>query len=258
MALSSCLYAGRVRHRRFGPVGHAFEYALYMLYLDLDEIDTVFKGRWFWSVNRPNLVWFRRRDFLYGTDEPLREAVSRCVMEAGGPRPQGPIRMLTHLRVWGYNFNPVTFYYCFDADGTTLSSLIAEITNTPWQERRRYVLLPDQDEGGGPMHRYRFPKDFHVSPFMPMDLDYDWRFSDPGPSLAVHMRLDQAEKKLFDASLRLEAKPLDAFHLASVLVRYPFMTLRVIAGIYFEALRLKWKGLRVYDHPHEGSNQGHT
>lgn len=220
-----------------------------MVYLDLDEMERVFKGRWFWSIERPNLAWFRRRDYLFESDEPLREAVVRCVTESGGPRPEGPIRILTHLRYFGYCFNPVTFYYCFEPDGVTLASLIVEITNTPWLERRRIVLMPESGDPALKIHRFRFAKDFHVSPFFPLDLDYDWRFSIPGERLNVHMRLDRDQEKQFDASLRLTATPINTRSLTVFLIGYPLMTLKVLAGIYLEALRLKWKGVPVHDHP---------
>ena len=247
--MKSRLYFGEIRHRRFHLRPHDFHYRLFMVYLDLDEIETVFKGRWFWSSRRPNLAWFRREDYLGQDQRSLRETVCRQVLEAGGPKPQGPIRMLTHLRYFGYGFNPVTFYYCFDPDGASVESIVAEITNTPWDERKAYVLTPAFDEHQAGMHRYQFPKSFHVSPFLPMDLQYDWRISTPSETLNVHMRLDRDQQKVFDATLKLTSEPLSTWPMARALVGYPFMTLKVIAGIYLEALKLKLKKAPVFDHP---------
>lgn len=247
--MNSCLYFGRVRHRRFHPSWHEFDYRLFMVYLDLDEIETVFVGHWFWSTRFPNLAWFRREDYLGQDQRSLRETVIQRVIEAGAPRPEGPIRMLTHLRYFGYGFNPVTFYYCFTRDGQSIQSIVAEITNTPWNERKTYVLTPSLDESQSDMHRYQFPKSFHVSPFLPMDLHYDWRFSTPSQTLNVHMRLNRDETKIFDASLRLDSAPFTSMTMARALCGYPLMTFKVIVGIYFEALRLKIKKTPVFEHP---------
>lgn len=248
-AMNSRLYFGDVRHRRFHPRPHDFKYRLFMVYLDLDEIERIFQGRWFWSSQRPNLAWFRREDYLGEDRSSLRETVCKKVTAAGGPRPQGPIRMLTHLRYFGYGFNPVTFYYCFTPDGHSVESIIAEITNTPWDERKAYVLTPAMDEEQASMHRFQFAKTFHVSPFLPMDLHYDWRFSTPGQTLNVHMRLDREQDKVFDATLKLKASPLSSWPMARALLTYPLMTLKVIGGIYLEALKLKLKQIPVFDHP---------
>lgn len=247
--MNSRLYRGAVRHRRFSPKRHDFSYRLFMLYLDLDELDQVFSSRWFWSSHRPNLAWFRRKDYLGSAETSLRDTVRATVRDAGGPIPEGPIRMLTHLRYFGYCFNPVTFYYCFDPKGQRVQSIVAEITNTPWNERKAYVLVPEMDAPVGTLHRYRFPKDFHVSPFMPMDLHYDWRFQEPGENLDVHMRVEKDQEKLFDASLHLKCQPLDGLNLARSLLQLLPMTLKVVGAIYWEALRLRLKGIPVYDHP---------
>jgi DUF1365 family protein len=226
-----------------------------MLYLDLDELDQVFKTRWLWSSHGPNLAWFRREDYLGGAGCSLKDAVRATVSNADGPLPEGPIRMLTHLRYFGYCFNPVTFYYCFDPSGHHVQSIVAEITNTPWNERKAYVLIPELDEPIGSLHRYRFPKNFHVSPFLPMDLDYDWRFQEPGENLDVHMTVKKDQEKLFDASLHLKSQPLNGQNLGRSLLSLLPMTLKVVGAIYWEALRLRLKGIPVYDHPEIPGNQ---
>lgn len=247
--MHSCLYTGWVRHRRFMPRPHAFRYRLFMVYLDLAELDTVFAGQWFWSVERWNLACFRRRDYLGPLEIPLDTAVREAVRQHTGQVPTGPVRVLTHLRYFGHCFNPVTFYYVFDCDDTRVECVIAEIHNTPWNQRRAYVLTPAGDTGTGQHHRWHFAKDFHISPFMPMDVAYDWRFSEPGARLNVHMRLDREEGKLFDATLALKRRPMTPPALTTVLLRYPLMTVQVLAGIYWQAARLQWRGMPVYDHP---------
>ncbi len=228
-----------------------------MVYLDLEEIDRVLGLTRFWSRSRWRPARFRREDYLTRGDLSLHESVRQCAEEQTGHRPEGPIRMLTHLRYYGYIFNPVTFYYCFDRDGG-LETIVSEITNTPWGERHAYALrLADASPAGVEqcVHRWRFDKDFHVSPFLPMEIDYDWSFSDPGESLFVHMNLrDQTgQSKVFDATLQMTRRPMTAGRLRMLLVRFPFMTLRVIARIHFEALRLWLKRATVHSHPKSGS-----
>lgn len=246
-ALASALYLGRLRHRRHAPVAHAFDLPLRMIYLDLDELGRVFSGRWLWSAGRPNIEWFRRRDYLDPDTPDLARAVRERVAAETGRRADGPVRVLTQLRSWGYCFNPVTFYYCHGEDDA-LEAIVTEITNTPWGERFTYVLDARAGERRGEWTSFRFAKRFHVSPFMPMALDYDWRFRAPGATLGVHMNVLRGGEHLFDATLSLTRREIDAATLAHALWRYPAMSLRVSARIYFEALRL-WRK-RVPFHPH--------
>lgn len=246
---ASAVYEGTVWHRRHGPRAHAFRYGMAQLYLDLDELDRVFEGRWLWSVNRPNLAQFCRADYLGAPEQALADAVRERVRQALGHRPDGPIRLLTHLRYAGYVFNPVSFYYCFAPDGQTLQAIVAEITNTPWKERHSYVLPVEGAERRGRALRWRFAKDFHVSPFMAMQRDYDWCFTPPGDDLRVHMSVLEGPRPEFDADLSLRRRPLDAAALRRVLWRYPLMTAQVIGAIHWQALRLWLKRTPVHDHP---------
>jgi DUF1365 family protein len=247
--LASAIYRGQVQHRRHAPNAHAFRYPLFMLYLDLDELDQVFAGRWLWSVNRRNLAEFRRSDYLGDSALPLKDCVLDEVAAATGTRPAGPVRMLAHLRYFGHCFNPVSFYYCFEADGERLHSIVAEITNTPWNERHRYVLPVHGAEQCGEGWHWNFRKAFHVSPFLPLDRDYRWRFGLPADALRVHMDSRSENGKDFDATLTLQRETLTAGSLARSLLRHPAMTLKVVWAIHWQALLIWCKRNPVYDHP---------
>lgn len=247
--MKSCIYTGYVGHSRYEPVGNRFRYSLFMMYLDLAELDQLFRRQIFWSVGRPNIAWFRRRDYLGDPDLPLDTAVRSLVKKRLKIHPEGPIRMLTHLRYFGYNFNPVTFYYSFDRDDGKVETITADITNTPWRDRHSYVLDARERVNSTNEMNFRFSKNFHVSPFMDMDMEYDWRFSEPGSTLRVQMTNYRQNSKLFTANLDLTRLELNSQNLARILLSYPPMTFKVIAGIYWQALRLRIKGARFYAHP---------
>ena len=158
----SAIYAGRVRHRRMRPVPHAFHNRLFMMYLDLDELDVVFDGRWFWSTRRAAPARFRREHHLGDPERPLADCVRDLVTAESGQRPAGPIRLLTHLQYFGYCFNPVSFYYCFDEEDRRVETIVAEVNNTPWGERHCYVLPMSEDLGRGGHHRFQARKAMHV------------------------------------------------------------------------------------------------
>jgi DUF1365 family protein len=249
--MHSAIYTGQLRHRRFAPLEHSFSYDLFMMFVDLAELDDVFAKRWLWSAKRPALAWLRRADFLGDETIPLDRAVRDRVESDTGVRPTGPIRMLTHLRYFGLSFNPVTFYYCYDLHDRAVDTIVAEITNTPWNERFAYVLTQQMNIGADAIQRYRFRKAFHVSPFLNLDYDYDWRFSAPTPPakrLTVHME-NHRDGKVFDATLDLKRRELSSAALASTLLFFPVMTMKVVAGIYWQALRLWLKRVPVHSHP---------
>jgi uncharacterized protein len=250
--MHSAIYTGMVQHRRFRPKANAFEYTLFMLYLDLDELDSVFNNTAFWSVQQANLAYFKRADYLGDAHIPLKAAINQLLQEKLGEPAQGAIRLLTHLRYFGYCFNPVSFYYCFASDGLSLQAIVADINNTPWGERHAYVLDCRTAQKATPtagMMQFSFDKIFHVSPFMPMDMRYDWRFSVPDAQINVYMKNIQTNGKVFDASLQLQRQAISPSMLNRMLLAYPFMTFKVIAAIYWQALKLYLKRIPFVAHP---------
>lgn len=242
---ASALYEGIVTHHRRQPVEHAFRYPLFHLYLDLSEIDEVFAGTRWWRHEHWAPASFRRRDYLPGA-LPLDEQVRALVHQRLGHRPLGAICLLTHVRMFGVAFNPVSFYYCFANDGT-LDAIVAEITNIPWLERHCYVL--DCRGRAADDLTFELDKRFHISPFMGMHQHYRWRFTVPGASLAVHMTTLEQGVPLFSAGLVHQRRTLTPRALDGLLWRYPFISLQVVAGIYTQAARLWWKRVPVCDHP---------
>jgi len=220
-----------------------------MMYLDLSELDKVFKKRWLWSVNRWALARFRRENHFGDKATSLGECVRDKVEIETGKRPQGPIRLLTNLSYFGYCFNPVSFYYCFDKQDEHVETIIAEVNNTPWGERTLYVLSGSQTPESAGHMEYSPAKLMHVSPFMQMDVDYRWRFSTPGEKLTVYMENKRSGNKIFDASLNLQRTEISGLSLARILTFHPFMTFKVIIAIHWQALRLWLKGAPVHDHP---------
>jgi DUF1365 family protein len=220
-----------------------------MMYLDLDELPRLFSGRWFWSASHPALARFRRDDHLGPADKPLADVIRDLVERNTGKRPEGPVRLLTNLAYFGYCFNPVSFYYCFAADGETVEYIVPEVNNTPWGERDTYVL--DCQHGGGETLSWRFhpEKKMHVSPFMPMDAEYDWALSKPTDRLSVYMANAESGTRIFDASMSLNRKAITGWSLARVLLRFPLMTTKIIFAIHWEALRLWAKRCPLYMHP---------
>jgi DUF1365 family protein len=220
------------------------------MFLDLAELPDLFDMHPLWSYERFNIACFRRRDHFGDPAVPLDQAVRDLVEDRLGRRPEGPIRLLTHLRYFGHCFNPTSFYYCYHPTDDGVETIVVEIHNTPWGERHCYVLGAEQNiHPVQNWRRHQLDKSFHVSPFIDMDIHYDWRFRMPDDSLRVHMIDYENGEKLFDASLALHRREITPGALTGVLIRYPFMTGKVITMIYWQALRLTLKKTPFYTHP---------
>lgn len=258
--MRSCIYEGRVRHERLLEKKHAFSYSMFMMYLDLDELPDVFAPYWLWSAKRPAPARFRREDHVGDAGEPLDESVRQLVSDELGFRPDGPVRLLTGLRHLGFLMNPVSFYYCFDPEENPLA-IVAEVTNTPWSEQFCYVLdartgtSGEKTDGGFQISNR---KTFHVSPFMPMNMSYRWIMTAPLGDLSISIDSYLEEKPAFRANLSLKRRKISSASLASVLLRFPLMSLKTAAGIYWQALRLRLKKVSFYPHPRKRQNDVST
>lgn len=243
------LFVGTLRHRRFTPRRHAFEYSLFMALLDIDRVPETMARSRLTSHNRWNWVSFDDRDYLRDWSGSLRTRVAHSARAAGETVPDGPIYLLTHLRYGGYVFNPISLFYCHDRTGQ-LRLVLAEVSNT-YGGRRDYWLRPTHQSGP---FRARAHKSLYVSPFMEADLDYDFTLTRPGATVLAHMNVTRRGEstRIFDASLRLTRRPWTAATLRRVLLRYPWMTATVIAAIHWEALRLRFKGVGTYPFPAGG------
>lgn len=249
-ATTTCFYEGIVHHRRTAPKEHAFQYRVGFVYLDLAEAERLLSRRGLWSLRRPAIARFARADHWGDPRLPLDACIRDLVAERAGFRPLGPVRLLTGFRHWGFLMNPVSFYYCYGADGRRLEALVAEVTNTPWNERHCYVL--DLRDAGDSVRRAAAQKVFHVSPFLAMDYAYHWRLTEPGETLELAIRLQSRNEDgaaPFVASLTLNRRPFTRGERLRMLVRFPWPSLKIALAIYGHAARLWWKGVPFVPHP---------
>jgi DUF1365 family protein len=237
--MRSAIYEGVVTHRRHatsatGHVAHRFEHRLALPLLFLDEIEQFCSMHPLWSSRRLNVVWFRRADYLGDRTESLDASVRNVAYASLGRRPKGRVALLGNLRTWGWLFNPVTIYYCFEEDSSEIDVLLLEVTSTPWHERHVYVI-------DGRNLQHRFAKRMHVSPFLGMDQEYVMHWSVPDERLSVHLGNRQGEERILDASIAMQRRGSTRADLARLVWRIP-QTYAVSLNIYRQALRLIRKG----------------
>ena len=242
----SGIYEGTIRHRRLAP-RREFCHRLALWYVDLDELPGLLGGRLVESS--PGALRFRRADYHGDPQVPLAEAVRDTVADHTGSRPLGPIRLLTQLRSFGHCFNPVSFYYCMANGADEVQAILAEVTNTPWGERHAYVLAGGREDSQ--LVASSVDKAMHVSPFQPMDISYSARATVPSKTLSLHMESSRAGTRVFDATLSLSRRELTRDSVRRLTLRYPAATMRVLALIYVQALRLRFAGAGVHPHPRE-------
>ena len=235
-------YEGTVVHRRFGSHAREFAPRLLMAYLDVDALPDSLDDLPGWSGRRTAPVHFRARDFLTGQDQPLGPGVRALVESRLGRSPKGPIFLLAHLRTFGWIFNPLAVYYCWDEDGRALDAIVLEVTNTPWKERQWYVFdARTQSEA-------TTPKSMFVSPFLPMALDYRVSWTTPGSDLGVSIAVTRDGRPLLRAEMALRRSTLDRRAAVRLLARHPMAPLRGSAAIYRKALKLWMDHAPLYRH----------
>lgn len=237
---NSGMYIGRVRHRRFSPKSHDFSYPLYMLKLDLDEIETLDRSTVYFANERFAPLSFRRSDYLGDPSLPLKQAVLMELQRLGGTTAEiTRVELLGQVRCFGLYFSPVNLFFCYEKQKAKY--MIAEVHNTPWNERHCYLVKLDAPVPS--------KKDFHVSPFMGMDMEYHWKIQAPSKRALVHIEnISPDAQKLFDATLVLSQHEFNSKSLAKALWQWPVMSLSILKGIYWQALKLFMKAVPFHAH----------
>jgi DUF1365 family protein len=247
--MHSCIYEGIVTHRRYEPVNHQFQYRLFMVYLDLGELPSLVGPGGLIGRSKYAGRSFLRSDHLFSDSKSLETEIREIVLQHAGTNPKGPIRLLTQLRYFGAYFSPLNLFYVYDEQDEYVEYIVAEVNNTPWKERHCYVLWEGNSSREPEELYFSHPKQFHVSPFMEMDLEYRWQLTGPDSHLSVQLESFDESQELFCARMELKRRVLDRQQLRRMTFRYPLMSLQVTVAIYYQALKLWWKKCPVYPHP---------
>lgn len=278
--LNQGFMVGEIRHRRYRPKSHEFTYKMYWSLLDLDKLEETFSESKLWSLERWNLISFRNKDFHQNSlisesgikDSGIKEngirensipqinktsinkqAIIETIRQQTGKNFSGKVFMLSHLRYLGFNFNSVCFYFCYQNDN--LKYIVSEITNTPWGERHSYLHLCDEGKRGGKngdnLFQFEFDKEFHVSPFLTMDMHYQWLFKVEDDELRIHMVVNQkrTNHKFFDATFTADYLPLTKINMRKLVLSRPLQPLKMVSAIYWQALKLWLKKIPFVPHP---------
>ncbi|MGR5300674.1 MULTISPECIES: DUF1365 domain-containing protein [Vibrio] len=240
--MNSRLFIGNVRHRRFVPVNHELNYSLFMPAIDVDELEDLEKKVWGFGSRWWHWARFKRSDYI--GEGSIKAAVQNKVEELTGIRCSGKVVAVCHLRYFGLYFSPVNFYYVYDEQGEW-QYLLAEVSNTPWNECHYYAVAADENDE---QYGWKQDKAFHVSPFNPIDQRYHWKIKPLTDKLNIHLECHKGEKH-FDATMAMKAKPLSSKSLLKCLIVTPSQTVKVMVGIYWHALKLWIKGAPFYSHP---------
>lgn len=272
---------GEIRHRRYRPKPHEFTYAMYWSLLDLDKLEETFAKSKLWSLERWNLISFRNKDFHQNSriiESSLPEnrlpetnktsinkrALIETIRQRTGENFSGQVFMLSHLRYLGFNFNSVCFYFCVENDN--LKYIVSEITNTPWGERHSYLHDCMEGQKGNNVYQFEFDKEFHVSPFLTMDMHYQWLFKVEEEQLRIHMVVNQknTNHKFFDATFTADFIPLTQSNMRKLVLSRPLQPLKMVAAIYWQAFKLWLKKIPFVPHPkfnkdsHSGEDEAET
>lgn len=238
-SLGAGIYTGRVRHRRYSPVAHAFEYTMFMAYLDVDRLPEMMSASSLSGYEKGALLSYREADHFGDPSRPLRERLAGDAAANGLLLPDGPVYLLTHLRYAGYCFNPISFYYCYERGAGEPALVMAEVKST-FGESHNYWLSGLRADG--------VAKQMHVSPFNTMDNEYGFRLTAPGENLVAHIDTFRAGERFFDATLTMDWSPWTAGNLRRAALKFPLMTLKVISAIHWEAAQLFFKRLPFVPH----------
>ncbi|HBV76363.1 MULTISPECIES: DUF1365 domain-containing protein [Vibrio] len=258
-SLGHGIYTGKIRHRRFTPAKHSFSYPLTMLGLELNELNTINQQHWILGTQWYRPVRFHEKDYIKSEPGNLSERIKHKVAKLGGDWNGHRVMMLAQCRFFGVYFSPVNFYYCFKND-VDCQYLLAEVSNTPWNERHYYLIVMGGED--------TTEKAFHVSPFMSMEMKYHWKVSTPNNKALIHIEnhnniekkigneiqinnnaeINKKSHKVFDATVALTKISMQPTNNHSITkmksattwewLRLPFMTFKILQGIYWQALKL--------------------
>ena len=244
---ASALYAGKVMHKRLRPFVHAFTYRVVSLYLDLDELPGLGRRLRLFSHNRWNLFGFHDKDHGPRDGAPLKPWIERHLRAAGIDIAGGPVRILCFPRMLGYVFNPLAIWFCYHADGG-LRAILYEVSNTFGQCHAYLAPVPAGRDARAPIDQSTL-KRLYVSPFIGMESRYDFRLAEPGARLAIAIQQWVPEGGQLLARQTGRRRALSDAALLRAFFAYPLMSLKVIAAIHWEALRLWVKGARLEERP---------